>query len=319
MEVFHHLDDVPADLGGTVVSVGNFDGVHCAHREVLGNLVARAHHLALRSAAVTFEPHPMRILRPDLAPRLLTPAPTKLRLLRQTGLDILVVLPFTRDVSLMEPREFVGSILVERLRAREVHEGFNFRFGHHAEGDVEQLRQFGRELGFEVRVYPEKRIRGDAVSSTRIRELLRQGNVGRANRLLGRPFSIVSTAGRGRGYGHRYTVPTINLSRYDELAPLDGVYVTRTRGGDETFESVTNVGNRPTFGVESFAIESHLLNFHPIDVTSDTELEVSFLYRLRAEIKFPSVEALREQIAHDVHRARHYFRLAHRALSAGKP
>ncbi len=312
MEIFHQLEEVPADFGATVVSVGNFDGVHCAHREVLGNLSKRARELGVRSAVVTFEPHPMRVLRPDVAPRLLTPTAVKLRLLRESGIDAVLLLPFTRDLSLTDPLDFARSILAERLRAREVHEGFNFRFGHRAGGDVERLRVFGVQLGFEVRIYPEKRIRGDVVSSSRIRELLRQGKIARANRLLGRPFSIVSTAGRGRGYGHRYTVPTINLSRYDELAPLDGVYVSRTRVAAEKFESVTNIGNRPTFEVESFAIESHLLNFHPLEVTADTELEVEFLYRLRAEIKFPSVDALREQIARDVRRTRHYFKLMSR-------
>jgi riboflavin kinase/FMN adenylyltransferase len=312
MKIFHQLEEVPADFGSTVVSVGNFDGVHCAHREVLGNLSARARELGIRSAAVTFEPHPMRVLRPDVAPRLLTPTPVKLRLLRDSGIDAVLLLPFTRDLSLTDPFEFARNILAERLHAREVHEGFNFRFGHRAGGDVERLREFGRQLGFEAHIYPEKRIRGDVISSSRIRELLRQGKITRANRLLGRPFSIISTAGRGRGYGHRYTVPTINLSRYDELAPLDGVYVSRTRVAAEKFESVTNIGNRPTFEVESFAIESHLLNFHPLEVTADTELEVEFLFRLRAEIKFPSVDALREQIARDVRRTRHYFRLASR-------
>jgi riboflavin kinase/FMN adenylyltransferase len=127
--------------------------------------------------------------------------------------------------------------------------------------------------------------------------------------LLGKPFSILSTPGRGRGYGSKYTVPTINLSRYEELVPADGVYITRTRVGDECFDSVTNIGNRPTFGTESFAIETHLLNFHPIELTPDTEVELFFLNRLRDEIKFPSVDALREQIAKDVRKARRYFHL----------
>src|SRR5205814_3830534 len=141
-------------------------------------------------------------------------------------------------------------------------------------------------------------------------DLVRAGQVSRARALLARPFSIRSMPGRGRGYGAKYTVPTINLSHYDELAPGDGVYVTQTRVGEECFDSVTNVGNRPTFGAESFAIESHLLNFHPILLKADTEVEIFFLQRLRDEIKFPSVESLREQIAKDVQQARRYFHLA---------
>jgi riboflavin kinase/FMN adenylyltransferase len=133
--------------------------------------------------------------------------------------------------------------------------------------------------------------------------------VSRAARLLGRTFSIIATPGRGRGYGHKYTVPTINLSRYDELVPGDGVYFTRTRVGDEAFNSVTNVGNRPTFGNESFAIETHLLDFHPLEVTAQTEIEISFLRWRRGEIKFPSVDALKKQIGEDVGRAQRYFGL----------
>jgi riboflavin kinase/FMN adenylyltransferase len=159
-----------------------------------------------------------------------------------------------------------------------------------------------------VKLYPELRLRGEPVSSTQIRKLLADGNASRVRHLLARPFSILSTAGRGRGYGSKYTVPTINLSRYEELVPKDGVYVTRTRVAEECFDSVTNVGNRPTFGTELFAIETHLLNFHPIELNPETEVEIHFLQRLRDEIKFPSVEALREQIGKDVRKARRYFR-----------
>jgi riboflavin kinase/FMN adenylyltransferase len=164
-------------------------------------------------------------------------------------------------------------------------------------------------MGFEVTTYPEMKLRGEAVSSSRIRKLLTEGRLRKARHLLGRPFSILSTPGRGRGYGSKYTVPTINLSRYEELVPKDGVYVTRTRVAQECFDSVTNVGNRPTFGAELFAIETHLLNFHPIGLTPDTEVEIHFLDRLRDEIKFPSVDALREQIARDVRKARRYLHL----------
>jgi riboflavin kinase / FMN adenylyltransferase len=319
MQIFHKLEEVPGSFGPTVVSVGNFDGVHRGHQEVLSNVVARARELGARSLVVTFEPHPMRVLRPDVAPRLLTPAPVKLNLLTATGVDAVLLLPFTRDLSLVAPRDFAREILHEGLRAREVHEGFNFRFGHRAEGDVDVLREFGRKFKFDVRVYDAKIFRADVVSSSRIRELLGEGLTSRANRLLGRAFSIVSHAGRGRGYGHRYTVPTINLASYDEFIPQDGVYISRARVGQEWFDSVTNVGNRPTIGTESFAIETHLLNFHPIELTSETEIEISFLWRLRGEQKFPSIEALREQIARDISRAQHYFvLLQHRITLAEK-
>jgi riboflavin kinase/FMN adenylyltransferase len=309
MHIFRKLDDVPSDLGSTLVSVGNFDGVHRAHACVLHEIVARARSVGDQAVAVTFEPHPARILRPDSGLKLLTPTAEKLRLLESTGVDAVLLLPFGRDLSLMTPRQFAERILKKKMHAREIHEGFNFRFGHKAAGDVNMLSDFGREMGFEVKVYPEMTLRGEPVSSSHIRKLISEGRVSRARHLLARPFCILSSPGRGRGYGSKYTVPTINLARYEELVPKDGVYISCTRVGTETFESVTNVGNRPTFGADSFAVESHLLNFHPIELTPETEVELSFLDRLRDEIKFPSVEALREQIARDVKTARHYFRL----------
>ncbi len=229
-------------------------------------------------------------------------------MLEASGLDAVLLLPFGRDLSLMTPRQFAEKILKKKLRAREVHEGYNFHFGHKAAGNVDVLAELGREMGFKVIVYPEMKLRGETVSSSRVRALLSEGRISRARHLLGHPFSMLSTPGRGRGYGTRYTVPTINLSRYEEFVPRDGVYVTRTRVGEECFDSVTNVGGRPTFGAESFAVESHLLNFHPIELTPETDVEIHFLLRLRDEIKFPSVEALREQIGKDVNKARRYFR-----------
>ena len=316
MKVFHTLGDISADFGSTVVSVGNFDGVHRAHTHVLQQIVARARQKVAKAVAVTFEPHPIRILRPDRPFKLLTPTAEKLRLLQQTGIDAVLLLPFTRDLSLMSPQQFADSILKQKLQAIEVHEGYNFRFGHKAAGDVAMLSGFGHTMGFEVITYPEMRVRGEPVSSSHIRGLIASGRVSRARHLLGRTFRILSTPGRGRGYGSKYTVPTINLSRYEELVPADGVYITRTRVQEEFFDSVTNVGNRPTFGEESFAIETHILNFHPLELRPETDVELIFLNHLREEVKFPSVEALREQIAEDIQTARRYFHLARRCSNS---
>ena len=309
MQVFHNLNEVPADFGPTLLSVGNFDGVHRAHRAVLEDILTRAPQQGGKAVAVTFEPHPIRILRPDAGLKLITPLAEKIRLLESTGLDAVLLLPFTRDLSLMTPHQFAHDILKKKLRAREVHEGYNFHFGHKAAGNVEMLAEFGREMGFEVKVYSEMKLRGEPVSSSHIRKLIAAGRISRARHLLTRPFSILSTPGRGRGYGSKYTVPTINLSRYEELVPKDGVYITRTRVGTECFDSVTNVGNRPTFGTDSFAIETHLLNFHPIELGPDTEVEIHFLDRMRDEIKFPSVDALKIQIGKDVKKSNRYFHL----------
>ena len=309
MQVFRKLDEVPASLGPTVVSVGNFDGVHIAHQAVVRHLAERAHAIGGKAVAVTFDPHPLRILRPDSAPKLLTPLAVKLRLLERTGVDAALVLPFTQDLSLMSAHEFARHVLVDALHAREVHEGYNFHFGHKAQGNVETLAQFGREMGFDVHTYSEQLLRGHHVSSSEIRSLIAEGRVGRARALLGRPFSILSTPGRGRGYGTRYTVPTVNLARYDELVPANGVYITWVRVNGDCFDAVTNVGVRPTFGPDSFAIESHLLNFRPIELLAQTEIELTFLKRLREERKFESVDALKEQIGKDVARAQRFFRM----------
>jgi riboflavin kinase/FMN adenylyltransferase len=314
MQIFHKLEDIPPAFGPTIVSVGNFDGVHRAHQAVLRDIVQRSRQSHSKAVAVTFDPHPIRILRPDSGLKLLTPTPEKLRLLETTGIDAVLLLTFGRDLSLLTPHQFAEEILKEKLRACEVHEGYNFHFGHKAAGNVQSLAEFGRQMGFAVKVFDEMTLRGEPVSSSQIRKLIGQGRVSRARHLLGRPFAILSNPGRGRGYGSKYTVPTINLNRYDELVPQDGVYITRTRVGEECFDSVTNIGNRPTFGSASFAIETHLLNFHPIELRVDTEVEIFFLQRIRDEIKFPSVDALRLRIAADVKRARRYFHLSVHAV-----
>lgn len=309
MQVFRSLDEVPAQLGPTVVSVGNFDGVHRAHQQVVSHMAERAHAIGGQAVVVTFEPHPFRILRPDVAPKLLTPLPLKLKLLERTKVDAALVLPFTRDLSLMSAHDFAKEVLVKTLHARELHEGYNFHFGHKAQGNINTLGALGEELGFAVKIYPEQLLRGHHVSSSQIRKLITEGRVERARALLGRPFSIISNPGRGRGYGSQYTVPTVNLARYDELVPGNGVYITQARINGECFDAVSNVGVRPTFGPDSFAIESHLLNFHPIELLAQTEVELIFLKRLRDERKFESVDALREQIEKDVERAKRFFRL----------
>ena len=160
MQLFRHIEEVPDDFGPAIVTIGNFDGVHRAHQNVIAEVVRRAREINGKSIAVTFDPHPTRVLRPDVAPKLLTPLPVKLKLLEKTGLDAVLVLPFSRDLSLMTPRQFAEDIVTEKLHAREVHEGFNFHFGHKAEGNVERLAEFGREFGFEVKPYPALTIRG---------------------------------------------------------------------------------------------------------------------------------------------------------------
>jgi riboflavin kinase / FMN adenylyltransferase len=325
MQIYRHLDELSTDATPVVLTIGNFDGVHLGHRSVIAEVVARARALGGHAVALTFDPHPARVLRPGVPFPLITPLDRKLELLAATGLDSTVVLPFTDALAHTSAHDFATDILTNALHVTEVHEGENFRFGHNAEAAVHGpagLEALGAALGFSVRVYAPRTLRGGPISSSRIRQLIAAGDLSQARTLLGRPFSVDSTPATGRGYGTRYTVPTINLASYRDLFPAHGVYITTlavsagpdgSNTQDQIFEAVTNVGNRPTFGADSFAVESHLINFHPIALDEQTPLRLTFLRRLRAEQRFPSPEALRDQITRDVTRARRYFALC-RAL-----
>ncbi len=310
MRIFRSLDQLPADFGPSVVTIGNFDGVHIGHRAVLSRVQQRAQALGARSVVVTFSPHPARVLRPETSTlRLITPEDYKLELLAATGVDAALVLPFTPEFSRWSARQFAEIVLKNSLGAIEVLEGENFHFGHGAAGDVNNLLELGCELGFGVEVFSPLLYRGIEVSSSRIRRSIAAGDMHTARHLLGRVFSVHSTPASGRGYGSRYTVPTINLAPYPELLPGNGVYVTDIVVGGESFQSVTNVGNRPTFGADSFAVETHILNFHPLALEEATPIELGFLLRLREEKKWESTEALRAQIGRDVANAQRFFSL----------
>ena len=312
--VYRSIQEIPAGFGPTVAVIGNFDGVHLGHREILSAVVAEARELkkrgrGARSLAITFDPHPEQLLRPAQALRLLTPMDERLRLLAATGVDAALVLNFDEALAALNAREFVQRILVDALGVCALHEGGNFRFGHNAEAGVEDLAEFGAEFGFDVHIHAPVRVRALEVSSSAIRALVADGDMRRARWMLGRPFGVRSTSAHGRSIGTRLLVPTVNLAAYVGLLPAFGVYVTRMTIGGRRFQAVTNVGNRPTFGEASFAVESHILNFEPIDLDEQTPVELEFLLRLRGEIEWPSPEALKAQIFKDVAKAKRYFRL----------
>jgi riboflavin kinase/FMN adenylyltransferase len=307
--VFHGVEEIPPDFGPTVAAIGNFDGVHLGHRALLGAATEEARRAGIRSIAVTFDPHPEQVLRPASAPQLITPTPERLRFLRETGVDAVLLLRFDKELAALPAREFVRKILVSALRVRGVHEGRSFRFGHGARAGVKELADFGAELGFLVHVHEAVRVHGLEVSSSAIRSSIGEGDVRRARWMLGRTFSVRSTPARGRGIGTKLLVPTVNLAPYNALLPAFGVYVTRLCIEQRSFRAVTNVGNRPTFGEPSFAVESHILDFEPVDLDEGTPLELEFLLRLRGEMTWPSPEALKAQIMADVARAKRYFRI----------
>jgi riboflavin kinase/FMN adenylyltransferase len=322
MQIFRQLAEVPTDFGPSIATIGNFDGVHRGHQLVIAEVVTRARALTMCSLAITFDPHPVRVIRPESSQPLITPLAEKLELLSATGIDAVLILPFTAELSHMSARTFATEVLLQKLHINELHEGENFRFGYQAEAGIDSLEALGSELGFTVRVYAPRSLRGHAISSSRIRQLITEGDVSHVRMLLGRSFSIASTPASGRGYGTRYTVPTINLASYPELLPANGVYITSLTVGtgtsSESFDAVTNVGNRPTFGADSFTVESHLLNFHPIELDEQTPLTLTFLLRLRPEMRWPNPEALREQIGRDVAKARRYFSLCHSLQERGR-
>lgn len=313
LSVYRSVAGIPAGFGPTVVSIGNFDGVHLGHRAILADVVVEAQAIGAKAVALTFDPHPEHFLRPAQAPRLLTPLDERIRLLAETGIDAVVALPFDADLAALPARDFVARILVDGLSVRGLHEGGNFRFGRRAEAGIAELKNFGAEMGFAVHIHEPVRVRGFAggleVSSSAIRERLAAGDLTRARWMLGRPFTVLSTQARGRGIGTRLLVPTVNLAAYEGQLPAFGVYVTRMNIAGHSFQAVTNVGNRPTFGEASFAVESYILNFEPIDMNEQTPIEQEFLFRLRGEIEWPSPEALKAQIMKDVARAKRYFRL----------
>lgn len=310
MQIISNLRDLREPLPPSVVTIGNFDGVHLAHQKLLRRVVEVARSRGAVATAITFEPHPIKVLSPEHAPRLLTPLPRKTEWIEATGIDLLVVLPFTRELAHYSPLEFVRTVLVSPLRALSVHVGPNFRFGYRQSGDTEVLEELGRQEGFQVEVLPMLQIRGEQVSSTRIRELLTEGLVQTACRLLGRPFSSKGPIVSGLGVGTKHTVPTLNLAPIEEQLPRIGVYVTRTVLSGVHHDSVTNVGHKPTFGDHHLTVETYLLNF--ADEIAEVDMEIEFLYRLRDEMKFQNPAILRVQILEDARRSFKFFRLLQR-------
>jgi riboflavin kinase / FMN adenylyltransferase len=312
MRTVHNLDELPPSSRPSVVSIGNFDGIHLAHQQLLSRVVERARTAGATAVAVTFEPHPASVLAPERAPTLLSSPAQKARLIEQLGIELLVILPFTRELARVAPEDFVREILVRRLRPISIHVGPNFRFGHRQAGNTDLLEKLARQDGFEVEVLPMLELRGERVSSSRIRRLLSDGKVSIAGRLLGRAYSNAGPIVSGLGIGKAQTVPTLNLAPIKELLPRRGVYVTRTRAGDSVHESVTNVGNKPTFGEHRLTVESHLLSLQGRFDAS--EMEVEYLFRLRDEMKFADSPSLLAQIRKDAARAGQFFRLSKRLL-----
>ncbi len=289
----------------TVVTVGNFDGVHLGHQQIVRGVAKRARAMDAMAAAVTFDPHPLKILRPAEAPPLISTLAQRLAGLDELGLDAVLLLKFDVALSRLSPEEFVRRILVERLRAAAILVGENFRFGHKHAGDVKLLAELGRQHDFTVVTVPPVVVRGKVVSSTAIRNAVSEGRAEHAARLLGRPFELTGEIRRGTGQGSRLVFPTLNLTPEQELLPGKGVYATETEVRGRWYRSATNVGVRPTFAGGPLSVESHLLNFSK--KIRGGAMKVRFWKRLRDERKFSGPKALRAQIARDIAQTRRFF------------
>jgi len=303
----------------SVLAIGSFDGIHLGHQAILRSVAARARALGAVPTALTFDPSPRKVLRPETASPQISTIAQRLAGFNALGLEAAVVLPFTLELSRLAPDEFVQRILLRNLRIKALFVGENFRFGHKQAGDVHLLRKLGAENGFEVVVLPPVICRGEVVSSTLIRKEIAGGDVARAARLLGRQFVLTGGVVSGTGAGHRFTFPTLNLSAEQELLPRRGVYVTRTwlDGEQPSRRSVTNIGMRPTFSGSALSVETHLLD---AQLSSPPKrIEVRFWERLRDEKKFNGPEELRAQIARDIARADKFFSRLRRVRSIRQP
>lgn len=306
--IYRSLEEIDRNFGPCALTIGNFDGVHAGHRRILRRVLAIARERSWKPSALTFDPHPAKIVAPERAPRLLTSVEERCLLMREEGIAQVLILPFTRELSRLSPEQFARWILKEKLDARAVVVGDNFRFGYQHAGDTRLLAELGRELGFISEALPAVSIRSRVVSSSEIRRLVESGAVSLACRLLERPYSIEGEIVPGHGIGAKKTVPTLNLAARAEVLPARGVYITRTHdaAGIRSWPSITNIGYRPTFGGETLSVETHLLA--PLEGGSPRAIRLEFLRRLREERQFPAPEALKAQILRDAARAQAYFR-----------
>ena len=305
MRLFHGTDNANIQRP-TVLTLGVFDGLHLGHQLIMRTVVERARAIGAVPTVITFDPHPRAVLHPASSPPLLQTLDQKVEGFGVLGIEQTIVVRFTKEFSLVRAEDFLKDVVNERLHAKEVYLGKGFAFGHGREGNIYLLRQVSSNLGFFADEVPEVRLRGRRVSSSRIRELLLQGRVNLARRMLGRPYGVEGQVIRGKERGHLLGFPTANLHPQNRVIPARGVYVTGSLIDGQWRRSVTNIGIRPTFGEETEpSVETFVLNWSG-DLYGDV-IRVRFLHRLRDEKKFASLEELKQQIQTDVTRAEWYF------------
>jgi riboflavin kinase/FMN adenylyltransferase len=308
MRLFHGTDNAEIQRP-TVLTLGVFDGLHLGHQLIMRTVVERARAVGAVPTVITFDPHPRAVLHPESAPPLLQTFDQKIEALGVLGIEQTIVIRFTKEFSMIRAADFLRDVVTDRLHAKEVYLGKGFAFGHNREGNIESLERLGDEFGFVAGEVPEVTLRGQRVSSSRIRQLLACGQVNLARRMLGRPYGVEGRVERGSERGHTLGFPTANLHPHNRVIPNNGVYVTGTLIEGQWRRSVTNVGVRPTFGEAAEpSVETFVMNWGG-DLYGDV-VRVRFLYRLREERKFNSIEQLKSQILRDVERANSYFERA---------
>ena len=308
MTVHDSLASLRGHLRNPVATIGNFDGVHRGHQAILEQVLLRATALDGTSLVITFEPHPIKVLAPDRAPKMITTRRQKLERIEAAGIEAVLVLRFDAAFAAISAESFVKEHLSRDLGLREVYVGGNFNFGRDRGGNADLLVRLCAGLGMQAAQVPEVRVLGSPISSSRIRRAVAAGEVELARELLGRPYAVEGTVRHGAGRGAGLGFPTANMAAENELVPQDGVYVTEARFDGRSWPAVTNIGSRPTFADQEHAIETHLLDAAP--ELYGRPIEIVFLARLRQELRFESPQALVAQVGKDVERARAFFRSA---------
>ena len=306
MQIVRHLDDPGLSLSASVVTLGNFDGIHLGHQALIGGAVAEAKKLTIPSVVLTFEPHPLKVLAPERAPQMLLAHKDKIHLLQALGVDVVVIQSFDLSFAKLSADEFVRGILVNRLKAKKIWVGRDLRFGQGRKGSVADLERWGSELGFSVATVDAILVNGERVSSSRIRQLVADGHVDAVEPMLGRYHFVSGRVVAGHRRGREFGFPTANISTRTEVLPLDGIYATLFHLGARRLLSVSSVGVNPTFGDGPRTVESYILNF--TDDIYGEAVQLSFVRRIRSEMKFASVAALAAQIRQDVSRGEEIFR-----------
>jgi riboflavin kinase / FMN adenylyltransferase len=306
MQVIENLNGLEKPLVNPVLTIGNFDGVHRGHLALFEKVKERAGAIGGRSAVMTFEPHPIRIMKPGNGPPLITPTRQKIQLIGQAGIDVLFCIPFTRDFADISAEDFVTNILVAKVGIKELVVGYDYAFGRNREGSIPLLREMGEKIGFRLHLVEPIHVDQILVSSTSIRRLIQEGKVAEARTLLGRNFQVEGTVVRGHNRGGRLLgFPTANIVPQDELLPKTGVYAVTALINGRTYNGVTNVGYNPTFADKALSVETHILDFSQ-DIVGEA-IKITFLHRLRDEKAFKNVAELTEQISRDIHDAKAWF------------